>query len=129
MATVFCNCPDCGIIEKSSDDIVVRRISGQDGGTCQTSCGLCNRRLYIELDAKLVSTLFFSGIKVETTEIPQELDECRELTNDGRSPMDYIDERNFRAQLEGIDTLADMGLEEFGDVRDEVSRFGDIKNV
>ena len=105
MATVRASCIDCGDIELTNEDIVVRVCLDDDRAECRFTCPACKMTTVKATDSRTVDLLISAGALMDTWVLPAELYEpCRTSEAKGIDHDDLID---FNKLLQDEQALAE----------------------
>ncbi|NLV54520.1 MAG: hypothetical protein GXY13_02795 [Acidimicrobiales bacterium] len=77
MATIRATCAECGDVEMTSDDVVVRVCVDTGAGTYTFRCPECRVAMAKDAEPRVVELLIASGVKLHRWHLPAELDEIR----------------------------------------------------
>lgn len=86
MATVIrASCGDCGDVELTTDDLVVRLCIHNDSGSYVFRCPTCQMSVVKAAEKRIIDLLVTSGVTLQTWQLPAELYEprpCIPITHD-----------------------------------------------
>lgn len=94
MATIRATCADCGDVEMTSDDVVVRVCIDTGAGTYTFRCPTCGLAMSKDAEPRVVELLIASGVRLDRWHLPAELDEIRV-----GDPIDHDDLLDFHRLL------------------------------
>lgn len=94
MATIRATCADCGDVELSSDDVLVRVCVDNGEGTYAFRCPACAMAVSKPAEPRVVELLIASGVRLDRWRLPAELDETR-----AGEPIDHDDLLDFHRLL------------------------------
>lgn len=100
MATIRASCSDCGDVELTSADVVVRVCRADSVGSYAFSCPSCAQLVVKSAEPRIVELLVSSGVRLITWDFPEELREVHE-----GAPIDHDDLLDFHALLKQDDWL------------------------
>lgn len=126
MANIRATCGDCGNVEMTSDNMVVRICVDDSRGSYVFQCPGCEMCVTKPADERTINLLIASGVRLEHWRLPEEL---REPRGEG-GQINYNDIIDFHQFLgEYPDTLA--GHNVFQDILDELYReqLEELKNL
>lgn len=105
MATIRATCTDCGDVEMTSDDVVVRVCVDDGRGSYTFRCPGCRMAVAKPAEPRIVELLIASGVRLDRWHLPAELDEQR-----AGEPIDHDDLLDFHRLLTDDGRLsAEMG--------------------
>lgn len=94
MATIRATCSECGDVEMSSDDVVVR-VCVEDGrGSYTFRCPRCAMANVKQAEPRVVEILIASGVELNRWHLPAELEEPHR-----GAPIDHDDLLDFHRLL------------------------------
>ncbi len=109
MATIRASCPDCGDVELTTEDVVVRVCLDDDRGEYRFTCPVCAMVVVKPAEHRTIDLLVASGVQMDTWTLPAELFESR-----SGSRIDHDDILDFHRLLddeaavaEALNTIAD----------------------
>jgi hypothetical protein len=100
MATIRATCADCGDVELTSADVVVRVCIDNGRGAYTFRCPHCTMAVAKAAEPRIVELLIASGVRLDRWTLPAELEEVR--TGD---PIDHDDILDFHRLLGDDDQL------------------------
>lgn len=77
MATIRASCPDCGDVELTTKDVIVRVCLDDDRGEYRFSCPVCAMVVVKPAEHRTIDLLVASGVQMDTWTLPAELFESR----------------------------------------------------
>lgn len=77
MTTIRANCPSCGDVQLTADDLTVRVCSDDERGSYNFRCPECRRAVAKEASRRIVDLLVSSGVRMQVWRLPAELSESR----------------------------------------------------
>ena len=77
MTTIRANCPSCGDVQLTADDLTVRVCSDDERGSYNFRCPECRRAVAKEASRRIVDLLVSSGVRMQVWRLPAELAEGR----------------------------------------------------
>ncbi|MGI8937455.1 MAG: hypothetical protein ACR2JF_04395 [Iamia sp.] len=95
MATIRATCADCGDVEITSDDAVVRVCVDNGQGSYTFRCPGCAMAVAKAAEPRIVELLIASGVELHRWRLPAELDEQRR-----GDPIDHDDLLDFHRLLD-----------------------------
>ena len=105
MATIRATCADCGDVEMTSDDVIVRVCVDNGQGAYAFRCPECTMAVSKAADSRVIELLIASGVRLDRWRLPAELDEVR-----AGEPIDHDDLLDFHRLLTDEGRLtAEMG--------------------
>ena len=105
MATIRATCTDCGDVELTSDDVVVRVCVDDGRGSYTFRCPGCRMAVAKPAEPRIVELLIASGVRLDRWSLPAELEEAR-----AGEPIDHDDLLDFHRLLTDEGRLtAEMG--------------------
>ena len=102
MATIRASCPDCGDVELTTEDVVVRVCLDDDRGEYRFTCPICSMVVVKPAEHRTIDLLVASGVQMDTWTLPAELFETRS----GRR-IDHDDILDFHRLLDDEAAVAD----------------------
>ncbi len=102
MATIRASCPDCGDVELTTEDVVVRVCLDDDRGEYRFTCPVCSMVVVKPAEHRTIDLLVASGVQMDTWTLPAELFESRT----GRR-IDHDDILDFHKLLDDEDAVAE----------------------
>lgn len=106
MATIRASCPDCGDVEITSKDIVVRVCAEDNRGSYAFRCPSCRMAVTKAAEPRIVELLVSAGVELDVWHLPAELHEVRV-----GEPFTHDDLLEFHEILDGdawFDTVWEM---------------------
>lgn len=94
MATIRATCGDCGDVEMTSDDVVVRVCVDDGRGSYTFRCPGCAMAVAKQAEPRVVEILIASGVRLHRWHLPAELEEQRL-----GAPIDHDDLLDFHRLL------------------------------
>lgn len=94
MATIRATCADCGDVEITSDDVVVRVCVDNGHGAYTFRCPGCAMAVAKSAEPRIVELLIASGVRLHRWRLPAELEEQR-----AGEPIDHDDLLDFHRLL------------------------------
>jgi hypothetical protein len=94
MATIRASCADCGDVELTTGDVLVRVCTLDNRGTYSFRCPKCHMVVVKPAEHRTIDLLVASGVSMATWDLPAELEEDR----DG-PPITYDDLLDFHRML------------------------------
>lgn len=101
MATIRASCPDCGDVELTTEDVVVRVCLDDDRGEYRFTCPVCSMVVVKPAEHRTIDLLVASGVQMDTWTLPAELFETRS----GRR-IDHDDILDFHRLLDDETAMA-----------------------
>lgn len=98
MTTIRANCPGCGDVQLTEDDLTVRVCADTDQGSYNFRCPTCSGPVVKDASKRIVDLLVSSGVRMEVWRLPAELAE--EHRGPRLTPDDLLD---FHLLLSGDD--------------------------
>jgi hypothetical protein len=89
VTTIRANCPSCGDVQLTSDDLTVRVCADDERGSYCFRCPDCRRAVAKEASRRIVDLLVSSGVRMQVWRLPAELGELR--TGAPLAPDDLLD--------------------------------------
>ncbi len=104
MATVIrASCADCGDVELTTSDVVVRVCAHDDTSTYVFRCPECRRSVVKPAERRIVDLLVASGVDLQTWSLPAEMLEPRPCI-----PVTHDDLIDFHSLLQGPDWFDEL---------------------
>jgi len=94
MATIRATCVDCGDVEMTNDDVVVRICLDDGSGSYTFRCPRCAMAVAKPAEPRIVELLIASGVRLDRWRLPAELEEGR-----AGAPIDHDDLLDFHRFL------------------------------
>ena len=103
MTTIRANCPSCGDVQLTAEDLTVRVCADDERGSYCFRCPDCQQAVAKEASRRIVDLLVSSGVRMQVWRLPAELTEA----HDGPvfEPDDLLD---FHLFLQGDDWFDDL---------------------
>jgi len=92
MATIRASCGECGDVEMTTADVVVRVCTDDNQGSYSFRCPECQMMVVKPAEARVVELLVASGVPLSTWRLPAELAETRR-----GDPINHDDLLDFHA--------------------------------
>lgn len=89
MTTIRANCPSCGDVQLTSDDLTVRVCSDTEQGSYTFRCPSCHAAVAKDASRRIVDLLVSSGVRMQVWRLPAELAEVRD--GPALTPDDLLD--------------------------------------
>ena len=96
MTTIKATCPDCGEVDLTADDILLRIGARASVNTYGFSCPKCGEFVEKHADERVIRLLLSGGVMPTLVHVPAEILETRT-----GPPINYDDLLTFHEQLEG----------------------------
>ena len=77
MTTIRANCPSCGDVQLTADDLTVRVCADDESGSYCFLCPDCRCAVAKEASRRIVDLLVSSGVRMQVWRLPAELAESR----------------------------------------------------
>src|SRR5204863_1624469 len=77
VTTIRANCPGCGDVQLTADDLTVRVCADDERGSYCFRCPDCKRAVAKEASRRIVDLLVSSGVRMQVWRLPAELTENR----------------------------------------------------
>ena len=106
VTTIRANCPSCGDVQLTADDLTVRVCADDERGSYCFHCPECNGAVAKEASRRIVDLLVSSGVRMQVWRLPAELTEAR--IGAPLTPDDLLD---FHLLLEGGDWFEQLAAE------------------
>ena len=103
VTTIRANCPSCGDVQLTADDLTVRVCSDDERGSYCFQCPECRGAVAKEASRRIVDLLVGSGVRMQVWRLPAELHEAH--GGPALQPDDLLD---FHLMLEGDDWFAEL---------------------
>jgi hypothetical protein len=94
MATIRATCADCGDVEMTSDDVIVRVCVDTGHGAYAFRCPECEMAVSKPAEPRVIELLIASGVRLDRWRLPAELAEARQ-----GDPIDHDDLLDFHRLL------------------------------
>ena len=106
MTTIRANCPSCGDVQLTAEDLTVRVCADDERGSYCFRCPDCQGAVAKEASRRIVDLLVSSGVRMQVWRLPAELTEAR--IGAPLTPDDLLD---FHLLLEGGDWYEQLAAE------------------
>lgn len=106
LTTIRANCPSCGDVQLTADDLTVRVCADDERGSYCFQCPECSAAVAKEASRRIVDLLVSSGVRMQVWRLPAELTEAR--IGAPLTPDDLLD---FHLLLEGGDWYEQLAAE------------------
>ena len=106
VTTIRANCPSCGDVQLTADDLTVRVCADDERGSYCFRCPDCRQAVAKEASRRIVDLLVSSGVRMQVWRLPAELTESR--IGPPLTPDDLLD---FHLLLAGNDWFSDLAAE------------------
>jgi hypothetical protein len=106
VTTIRANCPSCGDVQLTADDLTVRVCADDERGSYCFQCPECRGAVAKEASRRIVDLLVSSGVRMQVWRLPAELTEAR--IGAPLTPDDLLD---FHLLLEGGDWYEQLAAE------------------
>jgi hypothetical protein len=106
VTTIRANCPSCGDVQLTADDLTVRVCADDERGSYCFKCPDCQGAVAKEASRRIVDLLVSSGVRMQVWRLPAELSETR--VGEPLKPDDLLD---FHLLLTGDDWFEDLEVE------------------
>jgi endogenous inhibitor of DNA gyrase (YacG/DUF329 family) len=106
VTTIRANCPTCGDVQLTADDLTVRVCADDERGSYCFRCPDCRQAVAKEASRRIVDLLVSSGVRMQVWRLPAELSESR--IGPPLQPDDLLD---FHLLLAGKDWFEDLAAE------------------
>ncbi len=100
MAIIHATCSDCGDVQLTQADVVVRICSTNSSRSYSFSCPTCSKIVVKVATPQMVDLLVTSGVRLVTWHLPEELTEVHE-----GDPIDHDDLLDFHTLLQRDDWI------------------------
>ena len=77
MTTIRANCPSCGDVQLTAEDLTVRVCADDERGSYCFQCPACARAVAKDATRRIVDLLVSSGVRMQVWRLPAELTEPR----------------------------------------------------
>jgi hypothetical protein len=77
VTTIRANCPSCGDVQLTADDLTVRVCADDERGSYCFRCPECLRAVAKDASRRIVDLLVSSGVRMQVWRLPAELTESR----------------------------------------------------
>ena len=114
MAKIRASCPDCGDVELTTRDLIVRVCSDDDSGSYTFRCGICQTLVVKAAERHIVDLLAASGVEVRVWALPAELRE-----RPTGAPITHDDLLDFHVLLQDDEAWLAEFARAVGDLLDE----------
>ncbi len=102
MATIRATCVECGDVEMTSDEVVVRVCTDDNRGSYTFRCPRCGAAVAKAAEPHIVELLVSSGVRLDRWSLPRELHERR-----SGEPISHDDLLDFHGILYDDSRMAD----------------------
>ncbi|MGQ0824377.1 MAG: hypothetical protein ACT4OX_04965 [Actinomycetota bacterium] len=106
VTTIRANCPSCGDVQLTADDLTVRVCADDERGSYCFRCPECQRAVAKEASRRIVDLLVSSGVRMQVWRLPAELTETR--LGPPLRPDDLLDFHLLLAEEGWFDGLAEQ---------------------
>jgi hypothetical protein len=106
VTTIRANCPSCGDVQLTAEDLTVRVCADDERGSYCFRCPDCRRAVAKEASRRIVDLLVSSGVRMQVWRLPAELAESR--LGPALTPDDLLD---FHLFLQGDGWFEDLAAE------------------
>jgi hypothetical protein len=106
VTTIRANCPTCGDVQLTADDLTVRVCADDERGSYCFRCPDCRQAVAKEASRRIVDLLVSSGVRMQVWRLPAELNESR--IGPPLTPDDLLD---FHLLLTGNAWFSDLEAE------------------
>ena len=106
VTTIRANCPSCGDVQLTADDLTVRVCADDERGSYCFRCPDCQGAVAKEASRRIVDLLVSSGVRMQVWRLPAELSESR--VGEPLTPDDLLD---FHLLLAGEDWFEQLATE------------------
>src|SRR5437870_12552261 len=104
VTTIRANCPTCGDVQLTADDLTVRVCADDERGSYCFRCPDCRQAVAKEASRRIVDLLVSSGVRMQVWRLPAEWTVSR--IGPRRRPGDLLDLHLLRAGNAWFDRLA-----------------------
>lgn len=104
VTTIRANCPSCGDVQLTADDLTVRVCADDERGSYCFRCPDCQGAVAKEASRRIVDLLVSSGVRMQVWRLPAELNESR--VGAPLTPDDLLDFHLLLAGEEWFEQLA-----------------------
>jgi len=104
MTTIRANCPTCGDVQLTADDLTVRVCANDERGSYCFRCPDCRQAVAKEASRRIVDLLVSSGVRMQVWRLPAELSEAR--IGPALTPDDLLDFHILLGSAKWFDQLA-----------------------
>ena len=104
MTTIRANCPTCGDVQLTSNELTVRVCADDDRGSYWFCCPECERPVTKDASPRIIELLVSSGVRKQVWRMPAEVREPH-YSGEALTPDDLLD---FHLLLERDDWLTDL---------------------
>ena len=104
VTTIRANCPSCGDVQLTADDLTVRVCADDERGSYCFRCPDCQGAVAKEASRRIVDLLVSSGVRMQVWRLPAELSESR--VGEPLTPDDLLDFHLLLAGEEWFEQLA-----------------------
>jgi hypothetical protein len=106
VTTIRANCPSCGDVQLTAEDLTVRVCADDERGSYCFRCPECLGAVAKEASRRIVDLLVSSGVRMQVWRLPAELNESR--VGAPLTPDDLLD---FHLLLTGEDWFEQLATE------------------
>ena len=106
VTTIRANCPSCGDVQLTADDLTVRVCADDERGSYCFRCPDGEGAVAKEASRRIVDLLVSSGVRMQVWRLPAELTESR--VGEPLTPDDLLD---FHLLLTGDDWFEELAVE------------------
>jgi hypothetical protein len=104
VTTIRANCPSCGDVQLTADDLTVRVCADDERGSYCFRCPDCRRAVAKDASRRIVDLLVSSGVRMQVWRLPAELSENR--VGPPLTPDDLLDFHLLLVDDEWFDDVA-----------------------
>jgi len=106
VTTIRANCPTCGDVQLTADDLMVRVCADTERGSYNFRCPECHHAVAKDASQRIIDLLVSSGVRMQVWRLPAEAREERE--GPALTPDDLLD-FHLLLQTEGwFESLAEV---------------------
>ena len=106
MTTIKATCPDCGEVDLTADDILLRIATGEGSNTYGFACPTCSEFVEKPADERVIRLLLSGGVMPMLVHVPAEVIEPR-----SGPPINHDDLLEFHELLQNDDWFSELGAE------------------
>jgi endogenous inhibitor of DNA gyrase (YacG/DUF329 family) len=106
VTTIRANCPSCGDVQLTADDLTVRVCADDERGSYCFRCPDCQRAVAKDASRRIVDLLVSSGVRMQVWRLPAELGESR--VGPPLTPDDLLD---FHLHLAGAGWFEELAAQ------------------
>jgi hypothetical protein len=110
MTTIKATCPDCGEVDLTADDILLRIATGEGSNTYGFSCPSCSEFVEKPADERVIRLLLSGGVMPMLVHVPAEALEPR-----SGPPINHNDLLEFHELLEGDEWFTQLSASNLDD--------------